>query len=189
MQSSDFVSKILKTGIIHLCHRIPSGNWSFEMMRKCISIASAFCWVNSSACGTFAESKSWLFSVCFDLWTGLECYCQDFSFYILSLLWIEECRQFSLVLLDSAALLIAWRRDTDRGSTLWSSLKGSERASVNQTSVGTDSKATLGKLWGDGVELIIIGFPERVHATLDWTEYSRHEGASIIGFPFAFQEV
>lgn len=87
MQSSDFASKILKTGIIHLCHRIPSGNWSFEMMRKCISIASAFCWVNSSACGTFAESKSWLFSVCFDLWTGLECYCQDFSFYILSLLW------------------------------------------------------------------------------------------------------
>ena len=32
--------------------------------------------------------------------------------------WIEECRQFSLVLLDPAAPLIAWRRDTDRGSTL-----------------------------------------------------------------------
>ena len=87
MQSSDFASKILKTGIIHLCHRIPSGIWSLEMMQKYISIASAFCWVNNSACGTFAESESWLFSVCFDLWSGLECYYQDFSFYILSLLW------------------------------------------------------------------------------------------------------
>ena len=37
-----------------------------------------------------------------------------------------------------------------------------ERATVNQTSVGTVLKATLGKLWGDGVELIIMGFPERV---------------------------
>ena len=38
---------------------------------------------------------------------------------------------------------------------------------MNQAGVGTVSKATLGKLWGDGVELIIIGFPERVHTTLD----------------------
>ena len=185
MQSSDFVSKIKKTGIIHLCHRIPSGIWSLEMVQKCISIASAFCWCMWHLCWIRVLAffgMIWSVNLPWMLLSGF--------FFLHSepfvVLWIEECRQFSLVLLESAALLVAWRRDTDRGSTLWSSLKGSERATVNQTRVGTVSKATLGKLWGDGVELIIIGFPERVHTTLDWTEYSRHEGASIIGFPFAF---
>ena len=33
----------------------------------------------------------------------------------------------------------------ERGSARWSSLKGQERAIVNQTNIGTVSKATLGK--------------------------------------------
>ena len=35
-------------------------------------------------------------------------------------------------------------------------------ALVNQTSIGTVSKATLGKLLRDGVERILMGFPERI---------------------------
>ena len=45
---------------------------------------------------------------------------------------------------------IAWRR----GSARRSSLKGRERAIVNQTNIGTVSKATLGKLLRDGVQRI-----------------------------------
>ena len=39
-----------------------------------------------------------------------------------------------------------------------SSLKGRERAIVNQTNIGTVSKATLGKLLRDGLERIWV-FP------------------------------
>ena len=42
----------------------------------------------------------------------------------------------------------------DRGSARRSSLKGRERAIVNQTNTGTVSKATLGKPLRDGVERI-----------------------------------
>ena len=43
-------------------------------------------------------------------------------------------------------------RGVERGSARRSSLKGRERAIVNQTNTGTVSKATLGKLLRDGVE-------------------------------------
>ena len=42
-------------------------------------------------------------------------------------------------------------RGVESGSARRSSLKGRERAIVNQTNVGTASKATLGKLLRDGV--------------------------------------
>ena len=42
----------------------------------------------------------------------------------------------------------------ERGSARRSSLKGRERAIVNQTNIGAVSKATLGKLLRDGVERI-----------------------------------
>ena len=45
-------------------------------------------------------------------------------------------------------------RDVERGSARGSSLTGRERAIVNQTNIGTVSKATLGKLLRDGVERI-----------------------------------
>ena len=48
----------------------------------------------------------------------------------------------------------------ERGSAGQASLKGRERAIVNQTNVGRVSKATLGKLLRDGVERIIIDFSE-----------------------------
>ena len=43
-------------------------------------------------------------------------------------------------------------RGVERGSVRRSSLKGRERATVNQTNIGTVSKAALGKLVKDGVE-------------------------------------
>ena len=43
------------------------------------------------------------------------------------------------------------KRGVERGSARRSSLKGRERAIVNQTNLGTVSKATLGKLLRDGV--------------------------------------
>ena len=49
-------------------------------------------------------------------------------------------------------------RGVERGSARRSSLKGRERAIVNQTNIGTISKATLGKRLRDGVERI-WGFP------------------------------
>ena len=49
-----------------------------------------------------------------------------------------------------------------RGSARRSSLKGRERAIVNQTNTGTVSKATLGKLLTDGVERIIMGSSWRI---------------------------
>ena len=52
-------------------------------------------------------------------------------------------------------------RGVERGSARRSSLKGRERAIVNQTNIGTVSKTTLGKLLRDGVERIIMGFSER----------------------------
>ena len=45
-------------------------------------------------------------------------------------------------------------RGVERGSARRSSLKGRERAIVNQTNIGTVSMATLGKLLRDGVERI-----------------------------------
>ena len=53
-------------------------------------------------------------------------------------------------------------KGVERGSARRSSLKGRERAIVNQTNIGTVSKATLGKRLRDGVERIIMGFSERV---------------------------
>ena len=46
-------------------------------------------------------------------------------------------------------------RGVERGSARRSSLKGRERAIVNQTNIGTVSKATLGKLLRDEVDRII----------------------------------
>ena len=45
-------------------------------------------------------------------------------------------------------------KGVERGSARRSSLKGRERAIVNQTNIGTVSKATLGKLLRDGVQRI-----------------------------------
>ena len=45
-------------------------------------------------------------------------------------------------------------RGVERRSVRWSSWKGRERAIVNQTNIGTVSKATLGKLFRDGMERI-----------------------------------
>ena len=56
-------------------------------------------------------------------------------------------------------------RGVKRGSARRSSLKGRERAIVNQTNIGTVSKATLGKLLRDGVEAH-MGFSERIDTTL-----------------------
>ena len=43
-----------------------------------------------------------------------------------------------------------------------SSLKGRERAIVNQTNIGTVSRATLGEVLRDTVERRIMGFFERI---------------------------
>ena len=48
----------------------------------------------------------------------------------------------------------------ERATARRSSVKGRERAIVNQTNIGTVSNATLGKLLRDGVECIIMGFSE-----------------------------
>ena len=45
-------------------------------------------------------------------------------------------------------------RGVERGSGRWSTLKGRDRAIINQTNVGTVSLATLGRLLRDGVERI-----------------------------------
>ena len=45
-------------------------------------------------------------------------------------------------------------RGVERGNARRSFLKGRERAIVNQTNIGTVSKATFGKLLRDGVECI-----------------------------------
>ena len=45
-------------------------------------------------------------------------------------------------------------RGVERGSAKQSSLEGRERDIINQTNIGTVSKATLGKLLRDGVEYI-----------------------------------
>ena len=45
-------------------------------------------------------------------------------------------------------------RGVERGSARRSSLKGRERAIVNQTNIGTVSKATLGKLLRDDADCI-----------------------------------
>ena len=58
-------------------------------------------------------------------------------------------------------------RGVKRESASRSSSKGRERAIVNQRNNGTVSKATLGKLLGDGVESIIMGFFERIDTILN----------------------
>ena len=58
-------------------------------------------------------------------------------------------------------------RGVERGSARRSSLKGRERAIVNQTNIATVLKATLGKLLR---ERIIMGFSERIDIILNLTE-------------------
>ena len=58
-------------------------------------------------------------------------------------------------------------RGMERGRTRWSSLKGWERAFVNQTILGTVSKTTLRKLLREGVECIYGLF--QAHLELSWT--------------------
>ena len=60
-------------------------------------------------------------------------------------------------------------RGVDRGSARRSSLKGRERAIVNQTNIGTVSNAALGKLLRDGMGRI-WAFSERIDTILSWTE-------------------
>ena len=60
-------------------------------------------------------------------------------------------------------------RGTERESVRWSSLKGWERAIVNQTNIGTISKSTQGKLLRDGVEHT-WAFSECIDTILNWTE-------------------
>ena len=55
-------------------------------------------------------------------------------------------------------------RGVERGSASRSFLKGRERVIVNQTNIGTVSKATLGKLLRDGVERILM---DRFHLELN----------------------
>ena len=57
-------------------------------------------------------------------------------------------------------------RGVGRGSARRSSLKGREKAIVNQTNTGTVSKATLGKPLRDGVDCI-LGFSERINIILN----------------------
>ena len=59
-------------------------------------------------------------------------------------------------------------RGVERGSARRSSLKGRERAIVNQTNIGTVSKATLGKLLRPG--RAHMGFSERTDTILNRTE-------------------
>ena len=54
----------------------------------------------------------------------------------------------------------------ERGSTRRSSLKGRERAIINQTNIGTVSKAALGKLLREAH----MGFSERIDTILNSTE-------------------
>ena len=65
-----------------------------------------------------------------------------------------------------------WRlkeRGVERGSTAWSSLKGWERATVNQTNSGTVSKATLGKLLRGRMD-----FSKCIDTILNWTHMRTH---------------
>ena len=57
-------------------------------------------------------------------------------------------------------------RGVERGSARRSSLKGRERAIINQTNIGTVSKAALEKLLREAH----MGFSERIHTILNWTE-------------------
>ena len=64
--------------------------------------------------------------------------------------------------------LIAWKKETwKKGSARRSSLKGRERANVSQTSIGTVSKATLGKLLRDGVECLFMAYSESIDTNLN----------------------
>ena len=57
-------------------------------------------------------------------------------------------------------------RGVERGSARRSSLKGRERAIVNQTNIGTVSKATLGKT-SDSQGGVHMGFSERIDTILN----------------------
>ena len=61
-------------------------------------------------------------------------------------------------------------RGVERRSARWSSLKGRERAIVNQTNIGTVSKATLGKLWETGWSAYGLFRAHRCRLELNWTE-------------------
>ena len=56
----------------------------------------------------------------------------------------------------------------ERGSARRSSLKGRERAIVNQTNIGTVSKATLGKLLRDGWSAHGLFRTYKYHLELNW---------------------
>ena len=60
-------------------------------------------------------------------------------------------------------------RGVERGSARRSSLKGRERAIVNQTNTGTVSKATMGIFLRKGVERIIYGLFWAYNYILSWT--------------------
>ena len=62
------------------------------------------------------------------------------------------------------------KRGVERGSARRSSLKRQESVIVNQTNVGTVSKAILEKLPRDGVERIWLFRAHRYHLELSWTE-------------------
>ena len=81
--------------------------------------------------------------------------------------WIEECRQLSLVYLESAAQLIAWRRDRQRKHTVISlerirKLKHCE-SDPRWNCFQSNTEETFGRMGG----AIIMGFPGRVDTTLN----------------------
>ena len=59
-------------------------------------------------------------------------------------------------------------RGVGRGSAWWCSLKGRDRAIINQTKIGSVSKATLGKLLGRGGAH--MGFSDCIYTILNWTK-------------------
>ena len=63
-------------------------------------------------------------------------------------------------------------------------MKGRERAIVSQTNIGTVSRATLGKLVGDGLERILT-FPS-AYLELNWT--ASNGNLSLQSFKFYTQK-
>ena len=71
---------------------------------------------------------------------------------------------------------VAWRREARKEEALDDlPVKGRERAVVNQTNIGTVSKATLGKLLRRGGAH--MGFSQRIDTTLNWTELIKEFGS------------
>ena len=59
-------------------------------------------------------------------------------------------------------------RGVEKGSIWHSTLQGRERSVVNQTDIGTVSRATLGRLLRDEAECIIMSLSECYNAILKW---------------------